>query len=188
MLKKLALAAVLATPALASAGPYLVMGAASGSADLADLESTYVPGTYTSDDSFTRAFIGGGFKLNRNLAVEGLYLTEAEASVKTVGSEDTLKSSGVQLSVIGLAPLAPQLSLFGKLSANYMRVEFETTPVVANDSDTKFHVGFGAGVHFQASDQVGLRLAAERIQLRDAISGAGDSDLDQVSAAVDFAF
>ena len=37
MLKKIALAALLATPALASAGPYLIMGAASGSADLAEL-------------------------------------------------------------------------------------------------------------------------------------------------------
>ncbi len=188
MLKKIALAAALALPALASAAPYLVMGAASGSADLADVEAGgFTPGAYSSDDGFTRALIGVGFGLNRNLAVEGLYMTEAEASVSEPGREDTLKSSALQFAVIGLAPVAPQFSLFAKLSANYMKVEFEST-VFPGDEDTKFQVGFGAGALFQVSDQVGLRLAAERIQVRDAIAGAGDSDIDQASLAVTFSF
>lgn len=187
MLKKLALAALLAAPALASAGPYLVMGAASGSADLADLEATFA-GPVTSDDSFTRAVVGVGFNLNPNLSVEGLYLTETEATVKQPGREDTLKDSGLQFSLIGLAPIAPQLSLFGKLSANYMRVEWESAPAALSDSDSNFHVGFGAGLQLQASDQVGVRLGVERIQLRDAINGSGDSDEDQASLAVQFSF
>lgn len=190
MLKKIALAVALALPALASAAPYLVMGAASGSADLADVEAGFVPGTYSSDDSFTRALIGVGFGLNRNLAVEGLYMTEAEASVSAPGQKDTLKSSALQFAVIGLAPIAPQFSLFAKLSANYMQVEYETAvgPLSASTDDDKFQVGFGAGALLQVSDQVGLRLAAERIQVRDAIAGAGDSDIDQASLAVTFSF
>lgn len=187
MLKKIALAATLALPALASAAPYLVMGAASGSADLADVEAGFTPGTYSSDDSFTRALIGVGFGLNRNLAVEGLYMTEAEASVSAPGSKDTLKSSALQFAVIGQAPVAAQFSLFAKLSANYMKVEYESTAALG-DEDTKFQVGFGAGALFQVSDQLGLRLAAERIQVRDAIAGAGDSDIDQTSLAVTFSF
>ena len=189
MLKKLALAAALAAmPALASAGPYLVMGAASGSADLADVEATFAPG-YRSDDGFTRALIGMGFNLSPNVAVEGLYLTEAEAEVKDATQTVNLKNSGLQFSVIGQAPLAAQVGVFAKISANYMKVEYEAVGLVnGTDDDTKFHVGFGAGLQLQASDQLALRLGVERIQVSDAIAGAGDSDIDQASLAVLFSF
>lgn len=189
MLKKLALAALLATPALASAGPYLVMGAASGSADLADLEAG-LTAPVASDDGFTRALVGAGFSLSPNVAVEGVYMTEAEVEAKDATSTDTLKSSTLQFALLGQAPLAPQLSVFGKISANYVQMEFESVsgPLVLSADDDKFQVGYGAGLQFQASDQVGLRLGFERIQVRDAINGAGDSDIDQGSLSVLFSF
>lgn len=189
MLKKLALAALLASPALASASPYLIMGAASGSADLADVEATF-PGATSADDGFTRALVGAGVSLSPNVAVEGIYMTEIEGEVKDATTTDTLKSSALQFALLGQAPLAAQLSLFGKISANYVQVEYEsvTGPVSGSVDDDKFQVGFGAGLQFQASDMVGLRLGFERIQVRDAINGAGDSDIDQASVSVLFSF
>lgn len=201
MLKKTVLAAVLALPALAlpalaSAAPYLIAGGATGSAELDDIEATYFPGTsLRSDDSFTRALVGIGMEVNPNLGLEALYLTEAEATVEdsTGTMKDTLTSSGLQFALLGKAPLTPQFSLFGKLSANYMKVEWEFVDALLptnnfSESDSKMQLGFGAGAHFQASDAVGLRLGFERIQFRDAVNGAGDSDLDQTSLALTFAF
>lgn len=189
MLKKIALAALLATPALASAGPYLIMGAASGSADLADVEAGLV-GPVTSDDGFTRALVGAGFGLTPNLALEGVYMTEAEAEARNATTTATLKNSTLQFALLGQAQLAPQFSLFGKISANYVQMEYETAtgPLRVSADDDKFQVGYGLGLQFQASDQVGLRLGFERIQVRDAINGGGDSDIDQGSLAVLFSF
>lgn len=195
MLKKIALVVALAVPACAFAGPYMVAGGAMGSADLGDLEDTYAPGAaLTTDDSFGRALIGVGVDVSRNLAVEAVYLTEAEATVKdNAGHKDTLTSSGIQLSLIGKAPVSAQFSLFAKLSANYMEVgeDYVDATLSLNNysvSDSKVHVGFGAGAQYQVSDSVGLRLGVERIQLRDAINGTGSSDLDQASLAVTFSF
>lgn len=190
MLKKLSLAATLAAlPALASAQPYLIMGAAAGTADLADVEATFL-GPTLSDDNFTRALLGAGVALSPNVAVEGIYMTEAEVEVKDATTTDTLKSSTLQFALLGQVPLAAQLSLFGKISANYVRIEYESVSgaLAVSADDDKFQVGFGAGLQFQASDQVGLRLAVERIQVRDAINGAGDTDIDQASLAVLFSF
>lgn len=194
MLKKLALVVALAVPACAFAGPYMVAGGAMGSVDLSDIEDTYAPGTATSDDSFGRVLIGAGVDISRNVAVEAVYLTEAEATVKdNAGHKDTLTNSGFQFSVIGKAPVSAQFSLFAKLSANYMDVgnDYVDALLPVNNysvSDSKVHVGFGAGAQYQVTDAVGVRLGVERIQLRDAINGAGSSDVDQASLAFTFSF
>lgn len=186
MFKKLALLAVLSVPASAFAGPYLVLGGAMGSADLADVEESY-PSTAETDDSFGRALIGIGADINPYLGIEALYMTEAEVSVSTLLVETTLKNSGFQFAVLGKAPLTNQLSLFGKLSGNYLEVKVDDT-VSGSEKDSNFQLGFGVGLHYQVNDSVGVRLAGERIQIREAINGEGDSDLDQASLAVTFAF
>lgn len=189
MFRKTALLLALVAPASAFAGPYLVLGGAMGTADLGDLEESYAPFSVDTDDSFGRALIGIGADINPYLGIEALYMTEAEVSVKEPlsGVETTLKNSGFQFAVLGKAPLTQQLSLFGKLSGNYLEVKADTT-AMDSEKDSKFQLGFGVGLHYQANDSVGVRLAAERIQIREAINGEGDSDLDQASLAVTFAF
>ncbi|HEX4869129.1 MAG TPA: outer membrane beta-barrel protein [Moraxellaceae bacterium] len=192
MHKKLALLAALALPSLALANPYIIAGAASGTADLSDIESYYGPG-HDTDDSFTRGIIGIGADLNPNLAVEASYLTEGEVTVSDGTQTDTLTNSGVQFALLGKAPLTPQLNVFGKISANYMNVEwqYQDNLVPVNNytvDDSKFQLGYGIGLHYQVVDNVGVRVALERIQIRDAIQGAGDSDVDQVSAGFTFGF
>ncbi|MDQ8037955.1 MAG: outer membrane beta-barrel protein [Pedobacter sp.] len=186
MFKKLAVLIALAAPVSAFAGPYLVLGGAMGSADLADVEALY-PSTAETDDSFGRALIGIGADINPYLGIEALYMTEAEVSVSTSLAETTLKNSGFQFAVLGKAPLTNQLSLFGKLSGNYLEVKADDT-VMGSEKDSNFQLGFGVGLHYQVNDSVGVRLAGERIQIREAINGEGDSDLDQASLAVTFAF
>jgi opacity protein-like surface antigen len=199
MLKKIMLAAVLALPSMAMAAPYLIAGAVSGTADLEDVEATYpaTPGlSFNSDDSFTRALFGVGTNVNENLSLEALYLTEAEVTVEEsmASAKDTVQSSGLQFALLGKAPLTPQFSLLGKLSLNYVKVEYEFEDPFGfwggsfSEDDTSMQLGFGVGAHFQASDAIGLRLGFERIQLREAIGGTGDSDIDQASLAVTFSF
>lgn len=201
MLKKLALACLLAAPSLASAGGvYLVAGGASGSADLQDIENTYAP-PYATDDKITRALIGIGASVSPYLAVEGLYMSEADVTVESTGPgyRDTLEHSGIQLAVIGKAPITPQFSMFGRLAANYLSTTYtvEDTSIgytMYEEDKTSPHLGIGFGAAFQVNDAVGVRLQWERIMIQDlTIVGAsglesGDVDVDQTSVALTFNF
>lgn len=188
MLKKTALACLLVAPSLASAqGIYFLAGVGTGSVDLGDIEATYGPG-YTSDDELQRAVIGVGAEVNPFLAFEGSYLSEVENSVTNPAFSDTLEHSGLQLAVLGKAPVTAQFSVFGKLSANYMATtyHFQDTALtqVYDEDKAGAYLGFGGGLSFQANDQVGLRLQAERIFLKD-ITIVGNSGLQSADFAVD---
>lgn len=191
MLKKLMLAAVLGLPVTAFAGPYILIGGASGKADVEALEATFNPlAPLDSDDSFGRALVGAGADITPNLAVEALYLTKAEVSVsdRVTGEVGKLESSGIQLAALVKAPLTPSFAVFGKLSGNYMEVKYAySDPLLPVNNmsmkDSSFYLGFGAGLEFLFNDDAGIRLTAERIQFRDTLNG-NDSDLDQATIAV----
>jgi hypothetical protein len=198
MFRKIALAALLAAPALASAGSaYLIVGGASGSIDLADIENSYSTPS-SADDAFTRAIIGVGAPVNPNLAIEAVYLTNVENNVNAGIGRDELEHGGLQAALLGKAPLTPQFSIFGKISANLMSTtyHYEDNPltVSVDEEESGAYLGFGFGAEYQASDTVGLRLQVERIQLRDiTIVGmfgpeGADFDVDQASLAVTFSF
>lgn len=194
MLKKTVLVFALGLPALASANPYLVAGGATGNVDLSDAEANYAFG-HTTDDSFGRAILGAGADINQNLAVEALYMTEAKASITgtglDAGRKDELSSDGFQFALLGKAPLTPQFSLFGKLSANYMKVKDDNTTggLAQSDDDQGVQLGYGVGGRFQITDTAGVSLALERIELSNTLFGSKyDTNLDQASLTFQFGF
>lgn len=191
MLKKmvvaLALAAPLTMPALALArpGPYFTVGGAFGSVDLSAAEQ---PGS-TSDDDVQRVVIGGGYNLNDSLALEALYLTNVENTIKYGLFTDTLDHEGLQLSVRASIPFTAQFSMFGKVSANFLKTEYASNnPFVSPVDDTGLHVGAGAGLAFQATDQLGLRATFERLMITDVGSSDGDFDVDQLALSLNYSF
>lgn len=198
MMKKVLLASLLAVPAFASAqvGPYFTAGVAMGSADLKNIEASYGGFPTTSDDDILRAVIGIGFELSDFLAVEGTYQSKVENTVAGTGDEDVLDHQGVQLAVLGRAPLAPQFALVGKLSANLMNTQYEyrvSNTSVYSEDNTGAYLGIGFGAEFRANDQVALRLMAERIMMNDIIDQnflgePGDVDVDQVTLGFNFQF
>lgn len=198
MMKKVLLASLLAMPALASAqvGPYFTAGIATGSADLKNIEASYGATPTTSDDDILRAVIGAGVQLSDFLAFEGTYQSKVENTVKGGGDEDILQHQGVQLAVLGRAPLSPQFGFLGKLSANLMNTQYEYriggTQVYSEDN-TGAYLGMGVGAEFRANDQVALRLMAERIMMNGIIDDTflgepGDVDLDQVTLSFNYSF
>lgn len=198
MMKKVLLASLLAVPALASAqvGPYFTAGIAMGSADLKNIEASYGSNPTTSDDDVLRAVIGGGIQVSDYLAFEGTYQSKVENKVEGGGDQDLLQHQGIQLAVLGRAPLAPQFALVGKLSANLMNTQYEYRvggSSVYSEDNTGAYLGMGFGAEFRANDQVALRLMAERIMMNDIIDQnflgePGDVDVDQVSLAFNFQF
>lgn len=188
MLKKLVVALALTAPALALAqqpGPYFTVGAAVGSVDLGELQTA----GSVADDDVERVVIGAGAQLNENLAIEAVYLTNSENTVETGPVTETIDHSGGQLSVLVSAPMTSQFSLFGKVSANYLTVEYEdsTNPAAALN-DSGFHLGVGAGMAFQINDQMGVRATFERLMITDVGGNNGDFDVDQIAVALNYSF
>lgn len=198
MLKKLVIALALTAPALASAeGVYLVLGGAAGSADMQGIEDSYGPGAQLqTDDDVERAVVGIGAKVSPYLALEGVYMTTAENRVEDATDEDTLDHNGVQLAIVAAAPLTAQLSLTGKLSANFMNTDYNYRSgnfLIYSEEQRKVHLGAGLGLAFQMNDAVALRLGFERIMMNDVVDqdflGAdGDVDVDQASVSLLFSF
>lgn len=198
MLKKLVIALALTAPALASAeGVYLVLGGAAGSADMQGIEDSYGPGAQLqTDDDVERAVVGIGAKVSPYLALEGVYMTTAENRVEDATKEDTLDHNGVQLAIVAAAPLTAQLSLTGKLSANFMNTDYNYRSgnvLIYSEEQRKVHLGAGLGLAFQMNDAVALRLGFERIMMNDVVDqdflGAdGDVDVDQTSVSLLFSF
>ncbi|HEX6592721.1 MAG TPA: outer membrane beta-barrel protein [Moraxellaceae bacterium] len=202
MIKKALLAAMLAVPSFAMADVYFVAGGAFGSTDMADVkgevyDSNGIPAS--TDEDFQRAVVGFGVDINRNLAIEATYMTQAEAVVEDdvgAGSSLKFKHSNVQLAAIGKLPLGAQFSLLGKLSANIAPTEAKAVIPPAgyyyDEKGTDVYLGFGLGASFQATDAVGIQVMLERIQLTDVVDEAqlnsNDLDVDQVSVAVKFGF
>lgn len=198
MLKKLVIALALTAPALASAeGVYLVLGGAAGSADMQGIEDSYGSGAQLqTDDDVERAVVGIGAKVSPYLALEGVYMTTAENRVEDATDEGTLDHNGVQLAIVAAAPLTAQLSLTGKLSANFMNTDYNYRSgnvLIYSEEQRKVHLGAGLGLAFQMNDAVALRLGFERIMMNDVVDqdflGAdGDVDVDQTSVSLLFSF
>ncbi|MDF2446574.1 MAG: OmpA-like transrane domain [Moraxellaceae bacterium] len=198
MIKKVVLASLLAMPALASAqGLYFTAGAGLGSTDMENIENSYGAGApLRTDDDLQRAVVGVGAEVSEYLAVEGVYMSEAEATVGAGTFLDTLEHSGLQLAVLAKAPLAPQFALFGKLSANFISTEYDFnvagTNVYSEDSSGAY-LGFGVGAEVRVNDNVGIRATAERIMMDDIIdenflTEPGDVDVNQFTLALNFYF
>jgi opacity protein-like surface antigen len=87
------------------------------------------------------------------------------------------------------APITPQFSVFGKVSGNFLTVEYEdsTNPAAALD-DSGFHLGVGAGMAFQINDQMGVRATFERLMITDVGGSNGDFDVDQIAVALNYSF
>lgn len=186
MLKKLAAAVVFMAPTMALAvqpGPYFSLGAAFGSVDLSAAQS---PATTATDDEVQRVVIGAGYNLNDSLAVEALYLTNVENTIENGPLKATLDHDGLQFSVLAHIPLTSQFSVFGKASANLLQVEYAQPGLTVDD--TGLHLGVGAGLAFQVSDQLGLRAAFERLMITDVGGSGGDFDVDQVAVSLNYSF
>lgn len=138
-----ALALLAPLPALAD--PYVLLGGAVGSVDMGAIESNYGPGADDSDN-FSRVIVGIGGRVNRNLGVEVNYLSKVTNSVSQNGSQDNLSHQGVQLGLLGFLPVARNVDLFAKVTANYLDTSYNTNNVVGGpnyyqEDHTETHFG-----------------------------------------------
>ena len=142
----------------------------------------------TDDNRDTGYKLFGGYQFNRNFAVEGGYFNLGEfgfaATTVPAGTLDgRIKLQGLNLDLVGILPFTDRFSAFGRVGLNYAqaRDSFSGTGAVnvirPDPSKRASNVKFGAGLQYDFTKSLGMRLEAERYRINDAVGNKGDIDL-----------
>ena len=154
----------------------------------------------SEDNRDTGYKLYGGYKVNKNFAIEGGYFdlgkfkfTANTATTVPAGTLDgSIKIRGLNLDVVGILPVTQKFSAFGRVGVNYAetRDSFAGTGLVnvirpspsAHDTNYKY----GVGVQYDFNESLGMRLEAERYRINDAVGNKGDVDLVSVGLVYRF--
>lgn len=157
----------------------------------ADIGTAGIAGSTDRDDNAWKAF--GGYRINRNLAIEGGYVDLGKASVNgtrggapAFGSTD---STVWQAAAVGTLPLGRQFALTGKLGV--ARAETDTAgsiggvPIGGTDHHTA--PTYGVGLRYDVTKSFGVRGEWERFRTDSAaLGGKSNADLYSLSAVFSF--
>jgi len=145
-----------------------------------------------NNDRDTGYKIFAGYKISPTFAIQGGYFKLGQfgyvATTVPAGSlSGNIKLQGVNLDGVVTLPVTDQFSVFGSLGLNYAqaRDSFSGTgavrvPVIPNPSKSQLNYKFGAGVQYDFTPSLGMRLEAERYRINDAVGNKGDVDLVSV--------
>ena len=194
-----ALAAIAGPPAMADdTGWYggLNIGQSRAKIDDAKITSTLLGAglnttSITDDNHDTGYKLFGGYRFNRNFALEGGYFdlgkfgfTSTTVPAGTLNGE--IKLRGLNLDAVGILPITEKFSAFGRVGANYAEAKdsFSGTGAVnvirPSPSKSDLNYKFGAGLQYDFTQSLGMRLEAERYRINDAVGNKGDVDLVSV--------
>lgn len=142
-----------------------------------------------NNDRDTGYKLFGGYRVNKNFALEAGYFNLGRFGYLTTTAplgtlSGNIKLQGVNFDGVGTLPITEQFSVFGRLGLNYAqaRDNFVSTglvPVSANPNPSKNQVNykFGAGLQYDFTEALAMRLEAERYRINDAVGNKGDIDL-----------
>jgi len=161
------------------------------------LGSGFTTTSINDDDRDTGYKIFGGYKLNKNFAVEGGYFDLGRfgftATTVPAGTlNGTIKLKGLNLDAVGILPINKKFSAFGRAGVNYAEADdsFSGTGAVTvtnpNPSKRETNYKFGAGVQYDINESLGMRAEAERYRINDAVGNRGDIDLFSVGLVYRF--
>ena len=151
----------------------------------------------SNDDSDTGYKLFGGYKFNRNFAVEGGYFDLGKfgftATTTPAGTlNGNIKLKGLNLDAVGILPITERFSAFGRVGVDYAesRDSFSGTGAVnvrnSNPSKREANLKFGGGLQYNFTEALAMRLEAERYRINDAVGNRGDIDLVSVGLVYRF--
>lgn len=182
-------ALLLALPAAAQNLGGFYIGGGLGQSDAKDgCDGISGPGvSCDSEDTAWRLF--GGYQLNTNLALELGYTDLGELSATGPGGSASAEATALELSALGMFPIAEGFSLYGK--AGVYRGEVDSRASIAglsasaSEDNTDFTLG--AGVQFDMTRNVALRGEWQRYMDMGG-EETGESDVDVLSVNVLYRF
>jgi OmpA-OmpF porin, OOP family len=140
------------------------------------------------DDRDTGYKAFAGYQVNRNFAIEGGFFDLGKfgftATTVPPGTlNGSIKLRGLNLDAVGMLPIADRFSVFGRAGFAYAqaRDSFGGAGLVVvtnpnpNKSETNYKIG--AGLQYDFSAALGMRLEAERYRVNDAVGSRADIDV-----------
>ena len=151
----------------------------------------------TDDDRDTGYKLFGGYKINKNFAVEGGYFNLGRfgftATTVPAGTlSGNIRLQGLNLDAVGILPITEKFSAFGRAGLNYAEAKdsFTGTGLVTvlnpKPSARETNYKFGAGLQYDFTESLGMRLEAERYRINDAVGNRGDIDLFSIGLVYRF--
>ena len=161
------------------------------------LGSGFATTSISNDDSDTAYKLFGGYKFNRNFALEGGYfdLGRFGFSATTVPAgtlHGNIKLKGLNLDAVGILPVNEKFSAFGRVGLNHAEAKdsFSGTGAVnvlnSNPSKRDTNIKFGAGLQYDFNPAFGMRAEAERYRIDDAVGSKSDVDVLSVGLVYRF--
>jgi OOP family OmpA-OmpF porin len=140
----------------------------------------------------------GGYQFHPNFAVEAGFFDLGHfgytARTSPAGSlTGDVRFKGVNLDLVGLWPITDKLSALARVGVTSERARgnFSSTgavslPLAARTSERATNVKFGAGVMYDVTPSLAVRLEAERYRVNDSIRNRGDVDMVSVGLVYRF--
>ncbi|MDO8264518.1 MAG: OmpA family protein [Gallionella sp.] len=154
---------------------------------ISQLQGSGLATTSIDDNDTDTAFkIFGGYKLNKNIALEAGYFNLGQfgytANTFPAGTlSGKINLDGVNLDIVGSLPITGKFSGFGRLGLTYAeaRDSFTSSGAVAAPLDTNPTKRFanykaGLGLQYDFNEALGLRGEWERYRANDAVGSDGD--------------
>jgi OOP family OmpA-OmpF porin len=144
--------------------------------------------TLSCDDTDTAYKVFGGYKFNKNLAVEAGYAPLGEVNASGGGVNITAEANVWDLVAVGMLPLGNNFSIFGKLGVYNGKVEVSSNvPGISGDKTTT-DLTYGLGAQFDFTRNLGIRGEWQRYASAKtpSIAGSGEdkTDIDVLSLGV----
>lgn len=163
-----------------------------------DLTGAGFTTTGFEDDTRDLGFkLFGGYQFNKYFALEGGYFDLGKFDFTATGLpagtlSGNIKIKGVNLDAVGILPITEKFSAFGRVGANYAKVEDSfvgggsLTVLNPNPSERNTNYKLGLGLQYAFNDSLAMRAEAERYRIDDAVGNDGDVDLISVGLVFRF--
>ena len=140
------------------------------------------------DNRDTSYKLFGGYRYNKNVAVEAGYFDLGQfgftaATVPAGTLTGKIKLKGLNLDAVGTLPLTEKFSALGRLGLNYAQTRDSfigtgaATVLNPNPSKNQINYKLGAGLQYDLTQSLGMRVEAERYRINDAVGNRGDVDM-----------
>jgi OOP family OmpA-OmpF porin len=171
------------------------LGVSGGDIDGA-LANQGIGGSASVDRSDTGFGINGGYRLNRNFAVEAAWERLGDFSYSSSTGSDTIdgkfKANALSLAGLGIYPLTPNWSVYGKAGLARTSVDLEASSAtgataVSNQSHSGVGLLVGAGVTYDLSGGLFTKLGWDHYAgVGDASTGQGAIDMYSLGVGMRF--
>lgn len=145
--------------------------------------------SFDDDDSDTAYKLFGGYRYNKNFAVEGGYFnlgqlgyTATTIPAGILNGEVSIR--GLNLDLLGIYPFTEKFSAFGRVGLNYAKTEatFSSSGLVATPANTDpsknaANYKFGVGLEYDFTERLSSRTEIERYRINDALGDKGSIDM-----------